>query len=218
MVLRGVKFGDYHTANDWGLILNSKTITPPRPKTTYVSILGRDGDLDQSEALAGEIKYENRTLKFTFLLTEGTYLDRENLISEILTAVHGKKLNIILDDDTSVFFIGRCTVTDNKNTNAYGSIAIEVNCEPFKYKLVDTTETIALTSTAKNVALTNNGAKTVSPIFTVTNTVTIVLGTSSVTLNAGTHRVSNYVLKHGTTTIQVSGSGSLTVTYKEGYL
>lgn len=218
MVLRGVKFGNYHTATDWGLILNSKTISPPKPKTTYVSIQGRDGDLDQSEALTGEIKYENRTLKFTFLLTEGSYTDRENLISEILTVVHGKKLNIILDDDTSVFFVGRCTVTEQSNNNAYGSIVIEANCEPFKLKLLDTNETIALTSLAKNVVLTNNGAKTVSPTFTVTDTATIVLGTSSVTLDAGTHRVSNYVLKHGTTTIQVKGSGTLTVTFKEGYL
>ena len=172
MVLRGVKFGDYHTANNWGLILNSKTISPPRPKTTYVSIQGRDGDLDQSEALTGEIKYENRTLKFTFLLTEGTYLDRENLISEILTVVHGKKLNIILDDDPSVYFVGRCIVTDRNNNKAYGSIAIEVNCDPFRLKLEEVEETIALTSVETSVALSNNGNKTVSPIFTVTDTAT----------------------------------------------
>lgn len=218
MKLRGVKFGDYHTVEDWNLILNSKTITPPKPKTTYVSIAGRDGDLDQSEALAGEIKYENRILNFTFLLTEGTYQDRNDLISRIMTVVHGKRLNIVLDDNTSVYFVGRCTVTESSNNNAYGSISIEANCDPFALKLLDTTKTVTLSTTETAVTLINRGAKTLVPIFTVTGEATIIYGSSSVTIGAGSHRVPNYILKTGTTTLKVKGSGQLTISYKEGYL
>lgn len=218
MKLRGVKFGGYHTARDWNLILNAKNITPPKPKTTYVSIAGRDGDLDQSEALAGEIKYENRTLTFTFLLTEGTYQDRNELISEIMTVVHGKKLDIVLDDNTSVYFVGRCTVTESSNNNAYGSISIEANCNPFALSIIDTTKRVTLTTSEKDVTLTNRGAKSLVPTLSVTDEATITWGSNLVTLGAGTHIVPRLVLKNGNTVISVKGSGELTFQYTEGYL
>ena len=46
--MRGVKFGENHTAEDWGLILNAKTINPPTPKYIKVAVDGRDGDLNLS--------------------------------------------------------------------------------------------------------------------------------------------------------------------------
>lgn len=218
MELRGVKFGNYHTAKDWGMILNSKSITPPRPKTTYVTIEGRDGDLDYSEALAGEIKYENRTLKFTFLLTEGTYSERISLITSVLSILHGKKLDVVLDDDTSVYYSGRCSVTDVVNSNAYAILTVEVICDPFKLKFTDTRKTVTLSTSETTVRLTNNGAKTLIPTFTVSDEATVIYGSSSVTLDAGTHRVPKYILKTGNTDIRVKGTGTLTITYKEGYL
>ena len=44
--MREVVFGDNHTAEDWGLILNAKTISPPTPKVVKISVDGRDGDLN----------------------------------------------------------------------------------------------------------------------------------------------------------------------------
>ena len=53
----GVTIGDKHTFKDWGLICTKIEISDPERKTYYVSIPGRDGDLDLSEALSGEIQY-----------------------------------------------------------------------------------------------------------------------------------------------------------------
>ena len=122
--MRGVRFGVYHTAEDWGLILNDKSLTPPVPKTTYIQVEGRDGDLDFSEALTGEIRYNNRVASFTLLATDGTYTDREELISEILGALHGKKVNIVLDDKPDYYLVGRCQVTEVTNNKAYGTIKV----------------------------------------------------------------------------------------------
>lgn len=38
--MRGVKFGEFHTAEDWDLILNAKSLTPPVPKTNYIAVEG----------------------------------------------------------------------------------------------------------------------------------------------------------------------------------
>ena len=76
MQLRGVQFGDHHTANDWSLILHEKIVSPPKPKTNYVSVPGRDGDLDLTEALSDVVNYQDRTASYTFLLTDGSHADR----------------------------------------------------------------------------------------------------------------------------------------------
>ena len=54
-----------HSYTDFGVILTEQNIGLPSPKTYNVSIEGMDGSLDLSECF-GEMKYENRTLKFTF--------------------------------------------------------------------------------------------------------------------------------------------------------
>lgn len=219
MVLRGVKFSDIHTGNDWGLILNDKTLNPPEVKTVYVAVDGKDGSLDLSESLAGEIRYDNRTLKFTLLLTDGSYIERENLITEINAYIHGKKHKIILDDDLDHYMLGRCSVTNVSNDNAYGSITIECNCEPWRYAVNETIRITTVTEGAKvEVAYPNLGGKTVNPEITVEGDITLTIGDSRTALSDGTYKLTNFLLKTGTTVITVEGSGTLTVKYREGVL
>lgn len=133
MSLRGFTFGNIHTGTTWGLILSSKSLTPPEPKTYYVELEGRDGSLDLSESLAGEIKYKDRTLKASFILANGTRADRQQLIFSIINYLHGQKMKIVDPDDTTHYLIGRITVTDYENTLAYGTLDIEATCEPWRY-------------------------------------------------------------------------------------
>lgn len=216
--MRGILIGNKHTADDWNLILNSKVISPPQPKTTYISIQDRDGKLDMSEALTGEIKYDSRSLSFTFLMTEGTYQDRENLISEIMSTVHGKRLEIYLDDDVEKCFIGRCEVKSYANSNAYGTIVIEATCDPYRKSANEKSVKVNLSSTDEAVPLTNNGAQTLIPTFIVSNTATIEYETSRVVLTKGTHLIDGIVMKTGVTEVLATGSGTLEVIWREGYL
>ena len=63
--MKGIKFGDYHSYDDFSLILTSKTIGTPTPKTEIIDIPGGDGVLDLTEFF-GEVKYNNRQLSFEF--------------------------------------------------------------------------------------------------------------------------------------------------------
>lgn len=213
--MRGIQIGEYHTGEDWGLLLNSKSVNPPTPKVVTVTVDGRDGDLDLSEALTGEIRYNNREASFGFLLTEGTQIERENLIDEIINAVHGLRTNIILPDDPDHYLVGRCSVSEVKNDRAYGSLRIVANCEPYRYSLIEVTRTITATETPTDFALHNSGRKTVTPTLEVTGSVTLVYGTTSVGLETGTYKLPSLLLKRGATTLTISGSGKVVFTYRE---
>ena len=59
--MKGIKFGNYHSYEAFQLILASKTIGTPSPKTETIDIPGGDGVLDLTEYF-GEPKYGNRKL------------------------------------------------------------------------------------------------------------------------------------------------------------
>jgi len=216
--MRGVYFSDYHTNNDWGLILNSKELDPPTPKVVKVPVDGRDGDLDLSEALTGGIRFENREANFTFLITEGTQADREYMLNTIINAIHGQTHKIILPDDLEHYLIGRCSISGVSNDRAFGSFSVSADCEPYRYSIYETKRTIELTDTPLEVALSNSGRKTIIPTVVVANTATIVYGTTSLSLSAGTYQIPALKLASGINTIIVSGVGSLALSYREAVL
>lgn len=218
MKLRGVQFGEYHTADDWNLIMNEKTVSPPVPKTTYVSVPGRDGDLDLTTALSGHVNYENRKATYLFLLTDGTQLDREELIAEIVGVLNGQSMEIIDTDDYPDYYMtGRLTVTAVSNTNAYGTIAIEANCNPWRYAINSASRVVTVESSdgTVSVVLSNQGYRTVTPVITVTGTITLTYGSTSQSLSAGTYTFPGFMLPPGATTVTVAGSGTITFTYQE---
>jgi len=216
--MRGVYFDDFHTNNDWGLILNSKELDPPAPKVVKVTVDGRDGDLDLSEALTGEIRYENREANFTFLVTEGSHSDREYMINTIINEIHGRTRKIILPDDLEHYLIGRCIVSGVENYNAYGTFSVTADCDPYRYSIYETKRSIDLTDTPIEIALSNSGRKTVIPTVVVSDTANITLGTTSVSLSKGTYQIPALKLASGVSTIIVSGSGNLALSYREAVI
>lgn len=64
-MINGIRFGKYHSYDDFGLILSSVHIPPAAPKTNYVDIPGADGQLDLTEAL-GCVRYQMREAEFVF--------------------------------------------------------------------------------------------------------------------------------------------------------
>lgn len=216
--MRGIKFGEYHTADDWGLILNAKVINTPAPKYVKVSVDGRDGDLNLSRTLTGDMKYSNREASFTFLVTDGSQEERGELINEIVNIIHGNELQIIEPDDPDHFLLGECSVNSIQNTKAYGSFIVSANCEPYRYGIEEIKRTITASATESNVVLTNDGRKTLIPTVTVTGTVNLTIGTTKVSLGAGTYKLTSLILRPGSNVVGVSGSGAITFTYREGVI
>lgn len=208
----------FNTWYDWRSYLTAKDVTPPEPKTNYVELDGMSGTLDLSESLTGEITYKDRTVTATFWTCEGSYKERERLLQKIVASLHGKKIKIIEPDDPTHYFYGRVKVKSRKNIAAYAEYAIEAICEPWRYALEDTVRTISISNSTVDVVIRNNGIKTLCPTITVTGTAKISYNGIETTLTDGAYKIAEVKLYQGANVVNVSGTGSVTFTYKEADL
>lgn len=213
----------YNTWYDWRFYLTSKSISDADPKTKYVELDGADGTLDLSESLTGEVKYKDRTISASFWTDNGNRKDREALIRQIRASLHGQKIKIIEPDDPTHYFYGRVKIKSTKNIVPYAEFNIEATCDPWRYAITETIRRVDVASpTEINVVLNNNGVKTLSPIITVTGTVTITYNGSEISLTDGEYKIPDIKLYQGVNIISVSGTvsgtGSVTFIYREAEL
>lgn len=213
-------FDTYNTWTDWGLILTAKDdIIPPDPKTNYVDIDGMSGSVDLSEALAGEPTYGDRTISASFCACEGSYEERRALLRTIAAAIHGRKMKIIEPDDPDHYFYGRVKIKNLKHTMVYSEFSIEARCAPWRYEIYETVQPLSVSSqTPVDIFIYNPGRKTVCPDITVSGQVTFTCCGVTSEATDGSYKVTTFKLYQGENVIQVSGSGTLTLTYRRAEL
>lgn len=213
--MKGVKFGGLHSFYEWGLILSEKEIEPPKPKTKTVDVDGADGVLDYTEAF-GDVKYQNRQLTFKFYKASIVPDGFLALFSVVQNALHGKMLQVILDDDPAHYYLGRVTINEWKSNKRLGEIVIEVDAQPYKLKVDETVVTRAVAGSADIILA--NSRKPVVPTITTTAAMTIAFGGYTAAVQAGTFRLPELQLQAGQNTVKVTGTGNITFRYREGSL
>ena len=215
--MKGIMFGNYHSWNDFQLILASKTIGTPSPKTETIEIPGGDGVLDLTEFF-GETKYDNRNLSFEFssMVNPSEFM---TLFSTVQNALHGKKMTITLDDDPDWYYIGRISVSEWKADKNIGKLVVDCDCEPYKYQIRTTTVTKSISGTS-TITLPNS-RKRVVPTVKVTSSsgLTMTFGSGKVwNLSSGSYLLPELELVEGDNLVTVTGTGSITFTYTQGKL
>lgn len=229
----GVTIGDKHSYNDWGLILSSKTISPPVPKTNRVSVPLMDGTIDLTEILTDDIKFEDRNLKFTFSVVDKRKSWAEK-ISEIENYIHGKRMKIVCDDDPAFYYIGRVSVDNWNSDSRVGKLVVNCTVEPFKYDIlssavdwewdifdfdqgiinetgeliVDGTRTITLICRRKRMF----------PIFTASAAMTVKFDGVTYNLPAGSNKIYDIFLCEGENELTFTGNGTVSIDYIGGSL
>lgn len=132
-----VTYGTKNTWTDWHIVPTSAPeFSIPPFRTEYVEIPGSSVTLDLSTALTGYPTFQQRTGSHEFLL----YPDMNNpqqLHSDIMNYIHGKKMDAYLKDDPQYRYSGRFTVDDIKIDSSLCYITIGYNVDPFKYHLTD---------------------------------------------------------------------------------
>ncbi len=213
--MKGVKFGNYHSWDDFNMILSQKTIGTPTPKVNQIEIEGGDGVLDLTEFFGG-VKYNNRPLSFEFstIVPQSEFME---LFTRVQNALHGQKMQIVLDDDAEWFYYGRITVSEWKADKNIGKLTIDCDCEPYKMKFAETIVTRAVDNATTQITL-NNSRKPVVPTITTDAELKIAFTGFSGTYSAGTFRIPELVLHEGKTVIRVTGTGNITLSYQEGVL
>ena len=191
-----------HSYLDFGVILTEQNIGLPSPKTYTVNIEGMDGTLDLSECF-GEMKYENRTIKFTFESID-KITDWQAKMTKISSFLHGQKMKITTWSDPDFYYVGRCRIDEYNSNSKLGKIVISCDCEPFKYK-----QNITTFNLVEGSNTVQNSRMTVYADLINEAEITI----NGKTYNAGAH-LRTIKLTSGTNNL--NSSGSATLIFQEG--
>ena len=140
-IYRAATIGGFHTWRDFhAVIQNSEIVGSPVPNTNYVEVPGSNGYIDLTEALTGDVTYSNRTLTFELAMKTMPSLWPQ-LTKKIYNALHGKAVQVILDEEPSHYFYGRVTVESSARSQIAGQVNISVDCEPYRYEIEETNVT-----------------------------------------------------------------------------
>lgn len=227
-----ITFGIKNSYEDFGLILTSKNIGLPDPKTEEVDVTGADGVIDLTEVLTDDIKYKIRKLSFTFTVIDSTTA-WSTILSTVTNYLHGKKMRILLDWDKNYYYEGRCAVNQFKTNKRTATIVVDANVDPYKMEVNSSSSpwlwdtfsfidgiiyinTVDVNGT-QTVNLLNR-RKIVSPTFTTTATMTVNHGGKVYDLPKGTTTVLGIRLTEGDNFVTFSGKGTVTIDYKGGSL
>lgn len=123
-----------NTYEDFDLVItNNDVVSPPEVDTYYVLPPGSSTVIDLSDYIANKPIYKQRPLKFDFVyeMAGDEYLE---YFSDILEAYHGKRLQIVLDNDPEWCYEGRATISDLKRKLSICSFTMTVECDPYRYK------------------------------------------------------------------------------------
>ena len=233
---RKLLLGSYDTAEQlWTLV--TCNFSDPVQEHTWVKVPGRHkGPIDVSTALTdGDPVYGSRTLTATLECSEGTRLEREARIEQMVNQLDGYWADIVLPDDITVFpdgteaglryIRGTLSVKRVFNNLAHAQVQVTAICEPWKYSTEEHMVRIIADGSDQSVTLTNSGRKTVVPLLVIENTadgkaanIMLVYGDYQWMLGAGTYSLPDLVLKTGEATLLFTGRGTLTFTHREAVL
>lgn len=219
---RGFLFGDYDTAA-YGWTLTGWEFPEPEPQTNYVTVPGRAaGPLDYSTSLTGgDPRYGGRELTALFELSEGTRLERDEVISAMVNELHGARLEIVFPDDLTRYAVGRLSVNTSYSDMAHAEVSVEATCEPWRYSKQETQVIVEAMADKQTTVLSNAGRRIIVPDITVSGAgarVSLTCGDHSWTLTKGDYRLADLELRRGNTILAYSGSGTVTIKYREAIL
>lgn len=136
----GATFGTKHSFRDYSLLPASPPIIEaPEPKLYTVDIPGMNGVLDLSEALTNSVTYNMRNATFEYLYY-GTRDRWYYVYKTILDDLHGKSMQVVLDEEPDMIYSGRLTVTGTEmdgRSNKF-KLTIEGTFEPWPTALTNT--------------------------------------------------------------------------------
>lgn len=230
--MNGVYFDNLHSYNDLNLILSNVVIEPPEVKKKKIEVPGTNGAIDLTE-FDGNIYYCNRYISFSFVVKE----KRENwasVFTRVSNAIHGKEMDIVLDDDSGFVWHGRVSVRKHARINEIDTIEVEVDAEPYKYSKTSSLEDVewdefnletGILQSFKDIAVEGTQEvevfgyrKNVVPVIIVAGTISVTYNGKITALSQGRNKVLHIVIKEGKNTLTFTGSGTVSIEFTGGSL
>ena len=178
------------------ILADGCTLTPPSIKTYTVDIPGGHGKLDLTEALFGDVAYNNRKQEFIFYLINAK--DFEKAKTDISTMLHGKYFEYKMTMDPEYTYKGRFTI-DSYSHTAFGSgnlgeIKISIDADPFKYKK---DRVFVISAIGGETYSFESGRKRVLPSIETDGLLKVIYNGKLFTLPKGTWKLNELVFNSG---------------------
>ena len=205
--------GEVDLYNDYGLIMSNEfDLGIPKPKFSYISVPGRSGDIDLTEALTGDAAYESRSQSFVFYMLDSE--DPDGDITKVLSLLHGRKHTYVLGIDPDYTYTGRFTVA-TPTLEAPGVIKFEIcsTADPYKLKEVHTTTVSAVGGVTVHC---QGGRRPVHPLISCNYPVTVNWqGREFVVPSGQTYRMADVVFTEGDNAIWLNIYSFRTATWAD---
>ena len=231
----------FHTYNDWGLlIVNNNYIGDPEQNLDFVSVKGRNGLLDISEALTSRPSYKSRPISIKF----SAIRERNNwdaIISDFRNKIEGQIIKLTFDNDPAYYWYGRCHIEGFDRVRRVGTFTLNIpKADPYKYKVqafnedwlwdsfnFDTdyiTEATEHTITGHTEITLPKGNMPVSPTIIVTNINTFLTvqkygNLRVIDLKLGENKIYAITINDDSESILMfEGDGTFSINYRGGSL
>lgn len=134
---RSCKIDQFDVRNDWGLLLSSRVLPLPAPKTVEDDVAGLDGTMDYTELLTGDVTFSRREIVLQLGVENRAKYEYafENL--GVLDILNGGEHTLVFEDDPDFFYRGRFQISEYECDAKIPKIKVEINAEPFKMDVVE---------------------------------------------------------------------------------
>ena len=224
MQKRKIIIGTYDTALEGLWTLTSWFFEKAVANEEYANIPGHNGPLDLSTVLTdGEPYYGSREFEAILESSEGTRLEREERINQMINTLDGWRFNIILPDDTLHYINGRVRVERLYNDLSHASVKVSATCDPWRYNNAETVVGVIGSESEQTVSLKNSGRLSVVPTIKISGGDASLKFTSNGetrtwNLSPGEYILADIYLKTGAAPLTYSGTATITLSYREAVL
>lgn len=226
MEKRQLILNDYKTWETGLWTLASCNIMKADQVQTFVDVPGRFAPLNLSTALTdGQPYYGSASLEAVLESSEGSREERQQRIEKMVNLLDGYQVKIVHPDRPGSYMIGTVQIRKQYNDLVHCAVTVSAICEAWLYNEEETVVSVGLEGTAEPVVLLNRGRLEAVPEIDVTGSALIAYDDSSISLSKGKHIVpwlsvpaTGGPASPNSIVLSVSGSGTLTFTYREAVL
>lgn len=184
-------------------LLDGYELAPPEPKTYTVDIPGGNGVIDLTEALTGDVAYENRTQSFEFACIYPD--DFEKIKTKLSNFLHGRAFDYTLSFDPGYIYHGRFKVTAYTHTGyangVVGDIKVEIDANPYKKK---ESKVYKLNAIGGSWYKFESGRRPVHPTIECAAVCYVTWDGKTQTVPAGTYKLNDVLFKAGDNDIYIN--------------
>ena len=209
----------------------------PKPKVHKIEVPYSSGSIDVT-SIGGDVTYNDREgIQLEFKAYCKSYAEWKALLHEIAAHLHGKKLEMICDDDKYYYYMVRLELDSTRSNNVTSPVVLSGSAEPFKYALfgpgekwlwdpfnfetgiITKLENVVVNG-SKSVLIPNDSIYTV-PTFEVKSSNNLKLNFKGKTYEmpkADTYYFPQVRINHDVLSLDFTGSGTVSIIFVGRYL